>query len=209
LKGILFMVRISIILFLLLALSLPTWAASYSIQDITWTQGVNVTISGNSLTSSGASTWNSGAFSSQSLAANINGYIEMTVQETNTHRMLGFSSDNPDAYWSSIEYALYLVANAQIYIYENGAGRGYYTSYATGDIVGLRRDGGVIKYYKNGVVFYTSTINYTGILYADASLYETGSTIKSAKIAVEVVPEPASLALLLLGLISVWVYRKR
>ncbi|NUM36206.1 MAG: hypothetical protein HUU50_16815 [Candidatus Brocadiae bacterium] len=192
------------IIFLLFAISVSIWALP--LQDVTWTQGVNVTISGNNLSCLSSNTWNSGAFSTQFIAANTDGFVQATVQETNTHRMLGLSWSNEDAYWSTIDYALYLVSNAQIYVYENGAGRGYFTGYATGDVVGIKRIGSTVSYYKNDVVFYTSTVTHSGILYADASLYEYGSTLKNVQISG--VPEISSLACLALALGMVFIKKR-
>ena len=181
---------------LVFAISISLWAVP--LQDVTWTQGVNVTINGNNLSCLSSNTWNSGAFSSQYIAANTDGLVQTTVLETSTHRMLGLSWDNQDAYWSSIDYALYLIAGNPIYVYENGVGRGYFGVYATGDVVGIKREGSTIQYYKNNVVFYTSSVSYSGILYADASLYEYGATLQNVQIGG--VPEPCSFIFLFMGL---------
>lgn len=162
---------------------------------VTWTNTTGVSVSGNSLSGLVSNSWSAGAFSVESIAANTNGYFEMTAQETNAYRMGGLSSTNLNASYTSIQYAVYLHAGAGLYIYESGAYIDYFGTYATGDIFRVSREGNQIKYYQNGSLFYTSATLTTATLYADTSLYTYGSTIYNAHIVQ--IPEPASFFLFL------------
>ncbi len=63
------------------------------------------------------------------------------------------------------------------WVYENGANKGTFGTYATGDVLSVQRTGSTITYLKNGSVFYTSTVASTGDLHVDTSLNTTGATL--------------------------------
>ena len=151
--------------------------------DIEWTDVVGVTVSGNDLTKPGANSWNAGAASTQIIPAGEDGYIEMTIQETDKPRMFGLSAVNADASYTSITYAAYATwGGPRYYVYENGVNLGQKSTYTTGDVFRVERVGTTIYYKKNGTTVYTSTIPSTTALIADVSLYAPGTTIKDAKI---------------------------
>ncbi len=79
--------------------------------------------------------------------------------------------------YTTIDYAIYLRNNGALGVYENGANKGTFGSYATGDVLSVERTGSTITYLKNGSVFYTSTVASTGDLHVDTSLYTTGATL--------------------------------
>ena len=62
--------------------------------DVVWTDLVNVTADGNSLTKTGPAGWNAGAFSENKLLAGSDGWVTTTITQTNTKRMLGLSEFN-------------------------------------------------------------------------------------------------------------------
>jgi hypothetical protein len=70
-------------------------------------------------------------------------------------------------------------ADNAIYIYESGTERGTFGGYAVGDKLRVSIVGGVVKYSRNGSVFYTSTVTPTYLLRVDAALYDTGATLMS------------------------------
>ena len=53
---------------------------------------------------------------------------------------------------------------------------------ATGDVIRIAVESGVVKYKKNGTTFYTSTVSPTYPLNADTALYSNTSTINNVKI---------------------------
>lgn len=189
----------------LLLFCASTFAVSFSVQNVTWSNGLYVSISGNSMTrNSGGNSWDAGAFSNEYLAAGKNGYVESVAQETTAYRMFGFSDNDPNTSYSSIDFAIYLHMSGYLYIYENGSNPWGAGSYTMGDVFRVAREGTAIKYYKNGVVFYTSAVTaLSGNLYADTSIYTSGGTIYNVTIGTEVtVPEPASLVCLTLGILG-------
>ncbi len=138
---------------------------------------MGVTVAGNSITKTAAAGWNAGTFSDQVITAD--GWYSTTVAETNTHRMIGLSDSDTDVSFTSIDYAIYLRSNGALGVYENGANKGEFGSYATGDVLSVQRTGSTITYLKNGSVFYTSTVASTGDLHVDTSLNTTGATLQN------------------------------
>jgi len=145
----------------------------------TWIDLVGVSIAGNNtLTKTASTAWNnSGAASAESIPGD--GAVEFTAMATNTFRMVGLSNGNASATYASINYAIYL-AGTTLYVYENGASRGTFGSYASGDIMRVERIGSTVNYLRNGSIFYISTIASSGSLVVDTSSYTIGAQIVNA-----------------------------
>ena len=125
---------------------------------------------GNSLTKTAANAWgNAGAVSTQQIASG-DGYVEITASETTTYRMIGLSKGNTNASYEDIDFALYL-ALGQLRVYENLTSKGTFGNFATGDKLRIAVVGGVVKYSRNGTVFYTSTKTASYPLLVDTALY--------------------------------------
>jgi hypothetical protein len=89
--------------------------------------------------------------------------------------MCGLSHGDSDQSYTDIDYAIYLTAgNGTVQVYEGGVSRGDFGAYATGDVFRVALEGGVIKYRKNGTVFYTSLVAPTLPLLVDTSLNTSG-----------------------------------
>ena len=151
------------------------------LEPVVWTSLVGVSASGNSLTKTSASGVNSGAVSTQQIASG-NGYVELTASETNTYRIFGLSNGNTDASYQDIDFGLDL-APGTLYVFEKGVNKGSFGPYATGDLLRVAVVGGVVKYSRNGTVFYTSTQAPTYPLLVDTWLYYLGATLNNAVIA--------------------------
>jgi subtilisin family serine protease len=157
-------------------------------QPVVWTALDGVSASGSSLTKTSASGVNSGAISVQQIPSG-DGYVEVTASETNTYRMFGFSNGNTDSSYQDIDFGLDL-APGTIYVFEKGVNKGNFGSYATGDLLRVAVVGGVVRYSRNGAVFYTSTQAPTYPLLVDTWLYHLGATLNNAVIAVTVAAPP-------------------
>jgi hypothetical protein len=142
---------------------------------------VGVTATGNSLTKTAATTWgNAGAVSSQQIASGA-GYVEFIASETTTHRMLGLSNGNSSTSYQDIDFAVHL-SQGQLKVYESGTLKGVFGTYAAGDTLRIAVVGGVVKYFRNGMLVYTSTKTPVYPLLVDAALYTQGATLKDALI---------------------------
>jgi hypothetical protein len=158
---------------------------------VVWTSAVGVTVSANSLTKTASTAWgNAGAVSTTQIASG-DGFVELTASETTTYRMLGLSNGNTNASYEDIDFALYQ-SLGQLKVYESGTLKGSFGTYVAGNTLRVAVVGGVVKYSKNGVVFYTSTKTPTYPLLVDAALYTQGATLNNAVISGASAPPPPS-----------------
>ena len=147
---------------------------------LTWTKMVGVTANGNSITKTAVTGWgNGGASSLQTISGD--GYIDFGGTQTNTYRMIGLSNSDVNANYNTIKYAIYL-GYGYFYVYENGVNRGRFSTYTTSDRFQVERQGTVIRYKKNGAVFYTSTIASSGSLVVDTALYTKGAVVSDVRL---------------------------
>lgn len=157
-----------------------TPAQGVSLQDVTWINGVGVSISGNNLTRTAASdSWAAaGAVSSQTISGD--GYIEITATETNKKRAFGLTNNTSVTNYTHNAYGIHLSETGQITVHEGILVYGVFGTYSTGDKLRVAIEGGVVKYRKNGTLLRTSTLAPTYPLRAGAALYTNGSTVNSA-----------------------------
>jgi hypothetical protein len=147
----------------------------------TWKDIVGISVAGKKITKTLASTsWNAGAASIEKLPAGQDGWLEVTVSEITTNRMIGLSDVNVDANYNSIDYALY-IASGQFRIYEGGTLKLTLSGAATNQVLRIERIGDIIKYLRNGVIVYTSTIPSTTDLIVDCSLSDAGATLSNIR----------------------------
>jgi hypothetical protein len=125
-------------------------------QNVIWTNVVGVSASGNNLTKTAADSWgNAGAVSTQTINSG-DGYVEFTASETTTYRLLGLSHTDTNQMYNTIDFAIYLQPGI-LSGYVGSTYLGNLGSYAMGDVLRVQIEGGVVKYKKNGTVFYTAT----------------------------------------------------
>jgi hypothetical protein len=162
--------------------SAPAYGCYLACEDVVWKDILNSVATGNSITkNAGGNNWNAGAASTASVFNN--GHFETVVSQTNTDRMFGLSSTNPDANYTTIQFAFFLQNNGQMRIYESGADRGGFGAYSIGDTLRVRVLKKIIHYYRNSTLIYKSTVTPTLPLIADISLYtNTTATLQKAVI---------------------------
>lgn len=124
----------------------------------------------------GVSSWDGGASTMQQLPSNVDGWAEVTVGD-GTVKAWGLSDDDTDLNPSSIDYN-FLVQYTTLYIQENGVNK-LTSATAQGDKLRISRVGGIVKYFKNGVLLYTSSVTSTSNLVLDVSLYTGGSAFSN------------------------------
>jgi RHS repeat-associated protein len=148
---------------------------TYVERDFIWQDIVNATVSGNIIRRSGSST--GGAASGQKLAAGQDGWLEFTVSENNTTRVIGLNDANPDAAGGNINYGFNLLSTGTINVFENNSPKHTLTDVKAGDILRVERIGTTIKYYHNGSLKYTSLTSSPSILLADISLTSSSASV--------------------------------
>src|SRR5262249_42730032 len=150
-------------------------------RPVVFTNASGVAVNGNSLTKTAATVaWASGA-AGKDVIRDGYGYVEFTATETNTHKALGLSNGDSSRDLGDIDYALYLNDAGAVHVYEAGTYRGTFASYVPGDRMRIEVQYGVVRYRKNGVVLYTSTVSTRYPLRVDTSLYTPGATIADVR----------------------------
>lgn len=149
--------------------------------SVVWTSLVNATASSGSLQKTGGCDGcpDAGAISQQQIASG-NGAVSFTATETSTLRIVGLSHGNTDTGFSDVDFGIRL-GPGYAEVRENGVYRAD-TPIAAGDRFKVAVEAGVVKYYKNGVRFYTSAKAPTYPLLVDSSLLGAGATVTNAVI---------------------------
>ena len=124
-------------------------ACKESLEDVVWSISASSAkneIAGNTLTKiSSNGSWMKW-FSLQSVSNN--GYMQTILEETNEARMIGLSSTDVNANYTSIQYCFYTTNAGALQIYESGTSRGAFGTYTTGDTLKIAVENNVVKYYK-------------------------------------------------------------
>ena len=106
----------------------------------------------------------------------------MTAGETTTIRGAGLGNGNTDASGVDVDFGIALWSDGQAYVYERGVWTAALSAYAPGDVFRVAVEGGVVNYYKNGSLGYTSLVAPIFPLLVDSSLLGVNSTITDAVI---------------------------
>lgn len=156
-----------------------TAPASAGPAQVVWTNPVNVTVTGNSLqkTSGCDGCFDAGAFSQQQIHSG-DGYAEFTATETTLLRVAGLTHSFNVTTWHTIDFGIRLQSGTAE-VRENGLWRAD-TPFVAGDVFRITVTSGVVRYSKNGVVFYTSTVTPTYPLFFAAALANLNSTVTNA-----------------------------
>ena len=150
-------------------------------QAVEWQDVKNATVSENgSVTSTSDNSYASSAYSSKAVKSGSNGYFEFT--QRNMYGLIGLSTSPVGIGYEMIDYAIQLWGSNEVHVVESNVQRGTKTSWATGDVFRIAKEGSVITYLKNGVVFYTSTVAVSADLYADFAFGLEGTGFDNPKI---------------------------
>ena len=134
------------------------------------------------LNKTSSSGWNAQGYSiSHAIPAGEAGNLSFTAVTNDRLRMIGLNSDPAtNASYTTLDYAIYLHSNNNVYIYEHGASKGRYATYLPGDNFEVNVDcTGRVSYLKNGSEIYNSATQATGDLYLDSSFHQTNSGISN------------------------------
>jgi len=155
-----------------------TPSCKYAFEEVAWQSISGLTLNGtNNVTkTTGTNSWDVGGFSYNKVEDG--GFMQTIVNETNTSRMIGLNAVNANVSYTDIDYAFYLVAGGSLNIYENGASKGAWGAYSTGDTLRIAVVGNQVRYIQNGSIVYTSTVAPTLPLFVDMSLSTVGSTLE-------------------------------
>lgn len=164
-------------------------APSFS-ENVVWTSATGVSISGNSLTRTGSAGWTAGAISTATFDAGPV-YVEFTASETTTTRVLGLSKGDPNQSYTDIHFGIALIG-AAAHVWESSVQRFTFPSYTTGDVFRIEAEPGVVRYFQNGVLAYTSTVRPKYPLQVDTALHTTGATLNGVVVGTTVFSVPTN-----------------
>ena len=170
---------------------------SSATQNVIWTNVVNATATGNTLQKNAGCDGcaDAGATSQQTITSG-DGYTEFTVGALAGQRFAGLSNGNSGAGFTEIDFAFRLWGNSgpgNLDVQENGTYRFVGATYVVGDVLRVAVESGVVKYYKNGVLLYTSTVAPVYPLLVDTSLLTANAAVNNAVISTASAPPTSSL----------------
>jgi hypothetical protein len=149
---------------------------------VSWTNLVRVTATGNTIQkwSGAGNRWNAGASSTNTIYSG-DGYVQVTVNSLSAKRIFGLGNGDSSVDRSDIEFGIE-VDGGTLQVYESGRYINTFGNAAVNDVLRVAVEGGVVRYYRNGTPFYTSTITPSYPLVLDASIYTAGGQVSNATI---------------------------
>ena len=161
--------------------TLTSTSSTPSLQSVSWTNPINVTPTGNSIQkTSGCDGCEDAGSSSLQQILSGDGYLEFTASETTTLRFVGLSVGDTGTASAEIRFAIKLESGIAE-VRESGTARTT-TGFVSGDVFRIAVESGVVKYYKNGVLFYTSALAPAYPLLVDSALASLNASINTAVI---------------------------
>jgi hypothetical protein len=159
----------------------PAQGGTAVLQSVIWSNVVNCQVAGSSLqkVSGYDGVDDAGGTSQQQIAAG-DGYAEFEAAEVNTLRAAGLSHGSAGTAYAEIDFGIRLQSGVAE-ILENGVYRTE-TPFLAGDVFRVAVESGVVKYFKNGSVFYVSSGTPLYPLLLDASIASLNGTIANAVI---------------------------
>ncbi len=154
-------------------------------QAVVWTNLIKCMATGKTLqkTAGRNDMTDAGANSLQQLVAG-DGYVEFTALETNKERYAGLTKDYAGTSDATIDYAIHLTTipyrgGIVAEVRENGVYKSE-TTYKSGNLFRIAVEREIVKYYRDGRVFYTSKLKPSYPLVFDVALLNLNATISNA-----------------------------
>ena len=146
--------------------------------NVVWASAVNVAVSGNTITKNAGCSgcWDAGAISQQTVASG-DASVQFTIS-SGAVGAVGLSTGNAGTDANEIKFALRFFPT-YVEVRESGAWKDSWPI-AAGDVHKIAVESGVVKYFQNGAVQYTSALAPTYPLIVDATLETVGSTVQNA-----------------------------
>jgi len=147
------------------------------LQNGSFTGIVGANVVGNSITKTAGTSWgNSGAISTQQISG-AHGFVEFKAGQDADNLVCGLANSDPSGDFSQLDFGVYFQPGGLFGILQNGSSIGPTGSYTTGDTFRVALENNVVKYYKNGVLHYTSLVSPTGPLFFATTIYTTGASV--------------------------------
>ena len=146
--------------------------------NVVWTNPVNVAVNGNTITKNGGCSgcWDAGATSQQTITSG-NGSVQFGISSGGV-ATVGLSAPNSNTDANAITFGMRFFPG-YLEIRESGAWKETWTI-AAGDVHKVAVEGGVVKYYQNATLKYTSAVAPTYPLVVDATIENTATAVQNA-----------------------------
>ena len=148
-------------------------------QNVTWTSAVNVAVNGNTITKNGGCTGcgDAGAVSQQMITSG-NGSMTFAVS-SGAEVTVGLGTGNSGTGGADVDFGLRFYPSGYVEVREGGV---YKWDFATvaGATYKVAVENGVVKYYQNGALKYTSVKPPSLPLLLDTSLNSPGGAVQNA-----------------------------
>jgi hypothetical protein len=153
-----------------------------TLQNVVWTDLVNVTATGNSIQkTAGCDGCDDATARSQQHIGSGEGCVEVTASETTTGRIFGLAFGNWSTWLDDVDWGIFFTVGGWAEVREKGVYK-WDMPMSSGDVFRVAVDSGVIKYFRNGGLLYTSQTAATYPLHVDTSLLSSNSTLSNARI---------------------------
>jgi hypothetical protein len=149
-------------------------------QPVIWTSPVRVAVDGNAITKIAGCEGcaDAGAISQQTIAAG-DGFVQFTVS-SNASLTVGLSAGNPGTTQNEIKFGLRF-APGSVEVRESGVYKADFAPTA-GAVYTIAVDGGLVKYFQNGTLKYTSAQAPAYPLLADTAVLTPNTGVQNAMI---------------------------
>ncbi len=153
-------------------------------EAVVWQNAVGVTVSGNNLTKTAVNGWNNAGASSTRAIASGDGYMEWTVLGATTTQMVGLSDAPDSTYQYTVgDFKVYRVFPGPGYhVWERNENKGLRGAFPNGALVRVAYESGVVKYYADGVLLYTSLLPPVYPARVWATIYYQNAIVNNAVI---------------------------
>jgi hypothetical protein len=147
---------------------------------VSWINMTKVSVSGNSLRKTGtAYAWDAGASGITSVTSG-SASVQVTADSAGYGRMFGLTHTYSGPSYTGIAYAIELQSTGVLDIYEAGQWRAEPGRYAVGDVLKVAVQQGVVRYYRNGALLYTSRVTPIYPLASGASIRDPQGQLANA-----------------------------
>ena len=151
--------------------------------EVTWANREGVAVVDTHITKTAPDGWGNGGAVSVNAVTSGNLHMQCSLTETATYRLIGLGNVDFSRSYEDVDFAIYPAADAHLYVFENGAYKGRFGSYVSGDRVRVSVRGGVVRYVHNGRVLYTSAVAPSYPLGVDTAFYTSGASLRDAILA--------------------------
>jgi RHS repeat-associated protein len=153
--------------------------------EVVWNGLTGVQESSGILSKTASTGWGNGKGNSEnSLAASTDGWFEFVVDDNSltSNYILGFSATDTDLTRAGIAYGMEInsLDGQKVYIHESSDTGTELGTWATGDVFKVHREGGTVRYYKNGTEIRSVAVSATGTYQIKSVLYSGKAPLVTA-----------------------------